>query len=294
MEFICVYELSHHGIKGQQWGVKNGPPYPLKQSSKSEAEKKAEKNSKDPKELVKKYSNKPVKGFYEAYAITVLALLAIAKISNVRWNRKKKKEMENHVQQNNTNIKKKIEGPHSESEDMAAVNPGFRSMKPEYLSNCVLCTTAYDLRRRGYDVEANTTKLGRMPDDIATYYNISKNDIKAIRSYDNMIKHLNDQPDGARGNICAGVGAFDSGHSMVWEKQNGKVVIIDAQSNQKYYSIESSIINENSRMPYQIIRTDDKEINWTGIRDAVVERKTPDKSVKSEESLTMLEERNTA
>ena len=23
------YELYHHGIKGQQWGVRNGPPYPI-------------------------------------------------------------------------------------------------------------------------------------------------------------------------------------------------------------------------------------------------------------------------
>lgn len=28
---MVVYsdELCHHGIKGQKWGVKNGPPYPL-------------------------------------------------------------------------------------------------------------------------------------------------------------------------------------------------------------------------------------------------------------------------
>ena len=30
--------LSHHGIKGQKWGQKNGPPYPLKSSDHSEAE----------------------------------------------------------------------------------------------------------------------------------------------------------------------------------------------------------------------------------------------------------------
>lgn len=42
MEFTCVYELSHHGIKGQRWGVKNGPPYPLDPSDKSKSEKKAE------------------------------------------------------------------------------------------------------------------------------------------------------------------------------------------------------------------------------------------------------------
>lgn len=22
-------ELCHHGVKGQEWGVQNGPPYPL-------------------------------------------------------------------------------------------------------------------------------------------------------------------------------------------------------------------------------------------------------------------------
>lgn len=23
------YYISHHGIEGQKWGVRNGPPYPL-------------------------------------------------------------------------------------------------------------------------------------------------------------------------------------------------------------------------------------------------------------------------
>lgn len=32
--------LEHHGIKGQKWGVKNGPPYPLKGGDYSESEKK--------------------------------------------------------------------------------------------------------------------------------------------------------------------------------------------------------------------------------------------------------------
>ncbi|MCI8992256.1 MAG: hypothetical protein HFG80_05935 [Eubacterium sp.] len=27
-------ELYHHGIKGQKWGVRNGPPYPIDRSSK--------------------------------------------------------------------------------------------------------------------------------------------------------------------------------------------------------------------------------------------------------------------
>lgn len=34
-------ELRHHGILGQKWGKRNGPPYPLKPSARSSAEKRA-------------------------------------------------------------------------------------------------------------------------------------------------------------------------------------------------------------------------------------------------------------
>lgn len=34
--------LAHHGILGQKWGKKNGPPYPLNETQKSNAEKKNE------------------------------------------------------------------------------------------------------------------------------------------------------------------------------------------------------------------------------------------------------------
>ena len=33
--------LIHHGVKGQKWGEKNGPPYPLDASDHSASEKKA-------------------------------------------------------------------------------------------------------------------------------------------------------------------------------------------------------------------------------------------------------------
>ncbi len=40
MNYTYTDELYHHGIKGQKWGVKNGPPYPLDEEQKSTKEKK--------------------------------------------------------------------------------------------------------------------------------------------------------------------------------------------------------------------------------------------------------------
>lgn len=39
MEVMRMAWLAHHGIKGQQWGKRNGSPYPLKPDQLSEAEK---------------------------------------------------------------------------------------------------------------------------------------------------------------------------------------------------------------------------------------------------------------
>lgn len=40
---FCTGYLMHHGIKGQKWGKRNGPPYPLDSSQKSSSEKRSEK-----------------------------------------------------------------------------------------------------------------------------------------------------------------------------------------------------------------------------------------------------------
>lgn len=42
--FVLNNELYHHGIEGQKWGVRNGPPYPLDEKDHSVREKKARKD----------------------------------------------------------------------------------------------------------------------------------------------------------------------------------------------------------------------------------------------------------
>lgn len=51
--------LAHHGITGQKWGEKNGPPYPLHYSQKSAAEKKRGKSdAQKESERIKRYDSK--------------------------------------------------------------------------------------------------------------------------------------------------------------------------------------------------------------------------------------------
>jgi hypothetical protein len=52
----------------------------------------------------------------------------------------------------------RIEGEHSLQQDLAAVNPNLGTGKPEYALNCGDCIVAYEMRRRGFDVEAMPRK----------------------------------------------------------------------------------------------------------------------------------------
>lgn len=57
--------LSHHGIKGQKWGVKKGPPYPLNDRKSISIQKKKRK-----KELKDKISNRSILSDEEINSLT--------------------------------------------------------------------------------------------------------------------------------------------------------------------------------------------------------------------------------
>lgn len=275
--------LSHHGIKGQKWGERNGPPYPLKPSDHSAAEKKASSGRSGgsgesyAKKLLNKYGKKdmvgmdPITAYYLTEAAAFIAIVAAVRISQeISYSKDKKEHMNSDV----GDIKKKIKGKHTEDQDMAEVNKGYaEDGNLGTHMNCALCSATYDLRRRGYDVKARETKQGRKSKDIAAYYGIEKKDINKYNSYNKLVDALRNEPDGARGFTMTGAGMFDSLHCMVWEKSGGKVIIRDAQSNTKYNSLAESCINKYSQYSYEYIRTDNREVNWELIKDAVEERK---------------------
>ena len=177
------------------------------------------------------------------------------------------KEIRSHLDEGQRFVDlKRLRGEHSESSDMAAVNPNYPD--DGYVTNCMLCTTAYEMRRRGYNVRAKTSQTGRRTSDLLKYFNMSEKDVHETRKYDEFVKMINEMPEGSRGNVMALCGPFLSAHSMVWEKVNNKIVIRDCQSNKLYLSISDSPINREGDS-YEFIRTDNALINEKYIMDAL-------------------------
>ena len=145
-------------------------------------------------------------------------------------------------------------------EDMERVNPAFKNWDVNTKNNCVLCTASMELRRRGYDVQAKKATSGydgneiikdwfpgAKPKDseggltntsLTEYYKrrrIPKIDKEnQAKMISNTMSEIQNQKDGARGQICVTWDGTFSGHSIAYANEGGKVVIYDTQANEKY------------------------------------------------------------
>lgn len=124
-----------------------------------------------------------------------------------------------------------------------------------YTSNCQRCIIAYEMRRRGYDVEANKY-LGDRKDPI---YNTNRSMTRAFLNYDSftntkeyehkpngekyasraqlikaMEKDMLNEPEGARFVLSWKWKNCGYGHTLNAEKINGKIEIYDAQTDERY------------------------------------------------------------
>jgi SPP1 gp7 family putative phage head morphogenesis protein len=98
---------------------------------------------------------------------------------------------------------------------------------PEWSNNCTNCTSAWELRRRGYDVTAQPLATGRQWDATPTTWRAEVFDVKTMNQAEKGI--LSTMPDGARGGITV---QWRSGgaHIFNWEVVDGRVVWVDAQT----------------------------------------------------------------
>ena len=147
------------------------------------------------------------------------------------------REDKNHAEGMLHNLKRKT-GIMAPNEDMAACNPKY-SKGGTYKNNCISCALAYDLRRRGYDVEAasiDTTSAvnGSLPVQLGFYkgerlkmFEVPNDPDVAAKQF---AKNLLGYGDGSRGMLRIRWKNGD-GHAAVWEVDGSSVVIRDPQSN---------------------------------------------------------------
>ena len=155
------------------------------------------------------------------------------------------------------------------NEDMAACNPKY-SKGGVYKNNCISCALAYDLRRRGYDVESmpiDTTSAtnGSLPVQLGFYkgekletFEVPKDPDVAMKQFTNRILEYGD---GSRGMLRIRWKNGD-GHAAIWEVDDGSVVIRDPQNNMM---VDLSDYVSQAKTFYYF-RTDDLELTNKAFR----------------------------
>ncbi|ASR84685.1 head maturation protease [Arthrobacter phage Beans] len=118
------------------------------------------------------------------------------------------------------------------------VNPlnKTRSAQPfAYTSNCSNCVTAYEMRRRGYDVNAAMIyQDGRRPRDFVDAWwsdpEGGSPSMEFVSSRRGLESWAEEFPDGSRGFVTCAWKNAGGGHVFSWEKVDGKIVYIEPQT----------------------------------------------------------------
>lgn len=134
----------------------------------------------------------------------------------------------------------------SEEQQRQAVNHNAPNYNRQM--NCFECTMAYEMRRRGYNVQANEVNGGFALEvfhafDIKNSFDISMSStensgmnsrVLAHGAYDELEKKCLAYGNGARGMLGMYYAEpYDGGHAMSWVVEDGKFKIIDNQSNKQ-------------------------------------------------------------
>jgi len=125
-----------------------------------------------------------------------------------------------------------IIGEHSIQQDADRVNPKYETNAIEYKLNCGNCTIAYELRRRGLDVDAQPQEW-MLPDEWASMFEgflrqtlTSTTKAKALAEIERVVLSWGE---GARGAIYGVPDGECKGHFFSVEVSAGKAVFVDSQ-----------------------------------------------------------------
>lgn len=260
-------ELMHYGVKGMKWGVrrfqnKDGTLTAAGKARKNKPRYGSEKEEQSSDRDHSKSDKTPLALLALRIPLDVITLNSIglsqdvARISQAGKSfindKVFKKDREGcEVDKKTGLLLKKTEM--TQKQDAARVNPLVHNFDNNTKNNCMLCTSTYELRRRGFEVRAKKASYGYVDDEVNTWFPKAK--LQTVEGYnkkgkpntfamiDNLEKELVKQGEGARGNLMVNWALTKGGHSMAYEVSGGKVQIIDAQIG-KIYKKPSSILSE--------------------------------------------------
>ena len=276
--------LQHHGVKGMKWGVRR---FRNEDGTLTEAGKKrynedgSRKTHRD--KLIAKYRAKGMnqkdaeaaaekrisieKKVAVGVGLTVAAVAAYATYRYVKSNQLNP----------NVNLDSQLKRKVMEASDFdTQINDDLRKINREGMLghtflrgrqvNCTSCSMAYEMRRRGYDVVAGTTKEGRTNETVEAFfqgakfkplynnrpeinwdnptsediYNLLHSPKPSKEDIDNTVNVLLSQGEGARGIIHGGY-YCGGAHSIAWEVHNGTVHFVDGQIGRQYKDASEAI-----------------------------------------------------
>lgn len=265
--FYFGESLQHHGIKGQHWGDRNGPPYPL-DSKKSSAVKKRGKMEADYRKKKKKLqkgdkrvkTNGISKEFSRADRLVKAALGAknpingLAAVFDVaselagqknpytdRFSWKQIRELSDDFKRSDL------------ADDIANLKVitehvnGSRFHSTGYTNNCSKCTAAWELQRRGIDVKAGYSLDGNLDTAMEYWFDGARTYKEKTDNVLNRIKKF-----GRRGSGSVAIRYLSGGGHIFNFYTNGKdnkTRFIDSQTSQifdswedvkKYFPIDTS------------------------------------------------------
>lgn len=249
--------LSHHGILGQRCGVQNGPPYPLDSGSHSSSEEKAGwRKSLDSTHNLKGEKKEGLETLAIMYAPEIaLCAYSIGHEVAVRSTIHREEKARKKAPKDKTGLPLKTK-ERSDKEDVKAVNRAYHMAWGDgnigATKNCMHCSIAYEMRRRGYDVVATKSASGRYDEYLKTIFpnckikgsttkeslknnpNADENAVLALRGKNRevankAISDLKKEPANSRGVLLLTWGG-GGGHACNYQiDANGSVSIFDAQ-----------------------------------------------------------------
>ena len=170
--------------------------------------------------------------------------------------------------------------PQSPTEAMERVNPDRRALDAmnyeDYTSNCQRCVIAYELNRRGYNVEAEATfrndpypNMGHWMTAFegATAESVGATTNNKVNS--NIKDKMSQWGNGSRGIVRVQSGS--NGHVFNVEYRGGKLYYYDAQTNTRYDP--KRVFNHVNKQNVSIVRSDNLKIA-DNVRDMVRKSRT--------------------